>query len=302
MINRRLVDIYKILIPEIFRDKITMIRNSGGLNTIRKNILAYYNTSPETANDEIKKVLNYLRKNPLKLFPYDFPKKYRSSKIKVYHDDERNLKYVLHANKRMYFKTSWSISNIRENYTNLLIEQDKDSPHRYLTENFSIEQNDVVADVGAAEGIFSLSIIQHSKKVYLFETDSEWIKALQATFSPWIDKIEIINQFVSNKNDENNITLDQFSRNQNVCFDFIKIDVDGAEFSMLEGCHEIFSTTKKIKVAICTYHKAEDEAIFRNFFNNYGISVCPSTGYIIFYYDPNLSAPYLRRGLLRAIK
>lgn len=278
-----------------------MLRNSGGLNTIRKNILSYY-SSQQINNVEIKSVLNYLKKNPLKLFPYDFPEKYISSGIKVYHDIGRNLKYVLHEKKRMYFKRSWGINDIQENYTNLLIEQDKDSPHRYLNEQFSIEPNCVVADIGAAEGIFGLSIIQNSKKIYLFETDSEWIEALNATFYPWVDKVVIINKFVSDKNDETNLTLDKFSKDQKVSFDFIKIDVDGAETALLKGCHEILSTAQKIKIAICTYHKSEDEELFKNVFKNYGVSVVTSSGYMIFYYDPNLSAPYLRRGLLRGTK
>ncbi len=276
------------------------MRNAGGLNTIRKNILNYYRDVP--ISDEIKMVINFLKKNPLKLFPYSFPEKYNSSLIKVYDDKEKNLRYVFHEGKRMYFKRSWQINDIRENYTNLLIEQDKNSPHRYLTGNFTVGKNEVVADIGAAEGIFSLSVIEHVKKIYLFETDSEWIEALQATFMPWNDKIEIINKFVSDKNDIGNITLDKFATGINVLFDFIKIDVDGAELRLLAGCRKILSSTHKIKIAICTYHKAGDEISFRNVLKDYGFSICPSSGYMIFYHDPYLSAPFLRRGLLRASK
>lgn len=302
MINRKLVNVYKGFVPQIFRNKITMIRNVGDLDTIRKKILAYYTSSESIVNDEIKIVLKYLQKNPLTIFPYQFPGKYNSSEINVYKDGERNLLYVLHEEKRMYFKRSWSKKDIQENYTNLLIEQDKDSPHRYLTQNFKVEENDLVADIGAAEGIFALSVVHEAKKIYLFETDCEWIEALEATFSPWIDKVEIINKFVSDKNNEENITLDEFSGNKNILFDFIKIDVDGAELPLLKGAHNIFSGSHKIKVSICTYHKSEDEELFRNVFKNYGLSVNPSSGYMIFYFDPNLSAPYLRRGLLRANK
>jgi hypothetical protein len=35
-------------------------------------------------------------------------------------------------------------------------EQDPDSPHRYLTDSFTIGNDDVLADIGAAEGNFSL--------------------------------------------------------------------------------------------------------------------------------------------------
>lgn len=301
MLRSKFIRLYKVFIPEIIRNRITMLRNSGGLNTIRKNILAYYH-SLELDDDEINMVLNFLKSNPLKVFPYSFPKKYKSSKIKVYHNYETNLNYVIHEGKRMYFKRSWGINEIRENYNNLLIEQDYNSPHRYLNESFTIEPYNIIADIGAAEGIFALSNISEAKKIYLFETDFEWIEALRETFRPWIDKIEIINMFVSDKNDDIHISLDEFSKNRNVIFDFIKIDVDGSEFSLLKGCKEIFLNANKIKIAICTYHKSGDEELFRNFFREYEIEVSPSPGYMIFYYDTNLSAPYLRRGLLRGAK
>lgn len=240
MINKALVKTYKIIIPGFVRDKIKIMRNAGGLNTLRKNILSYYNAAPEKENDEIKMVINFLKKNPLKLFPYHFPGKYSPSSVKVYVDKERDLHYVLHEGKRMYFKRSWRPNDIRENYTNLLIEQDRNSPHRYLTENFTVGGNEVVADIGAAEGIFSLSVIETAKKIYLFETDKEWIEALQATFIPWNDKTEIINKFVSDKNDEGNISLDKFSACKNVLFDFIKIDVDGAELPLLNGAAKFY--------------------------------------------------------------
>ncbi len=302
MINARLVNFYKKLFAEAFRDKVTMLRNSGDLNTIRKNILSYYGSHPQSVNDEIQMVLSYLKNHPLQLFPYHFPKKYKPSDISVHKDPERDLHYIFHDGKRMYFKRSWSVKDIRENYTNLLIEQDIDSPHRYLTNNFKVEAGEVVADIGAAEGIFSLPIIEKAKKIVLFETDKEWIEALEATFSPWNDKVKIVNKFVSDKDDAYNITLDEFCGNQNISFDIIKIDVDGAEHSLLKGCDSILSKVPKIKLAICTYHKAEDEKLFQSIFKNYGIASQPSKGYIIFYYDKNLCEPYLRRGLLRASK
>lgn len=47
----------------------------------------------------------------------------------------------------------------------------------------------MIADIGSAEGNFSLSNIENVKKVYLFESDKEWIEALEATFRPWRDKV-----------------------------------------------------------------------------------------------------------------
>lgn len=302
MINRSIVKFYKTLLPGLVRNKITIFRNSGGLNTIRKNILAYYQSYPEKINDEVQLVLNFLRKNPLCLFPYNFTRKYQTLNIGVYKDHERSLHYVLYNGKRMYFKKSWPAAVIKDAFVNLLMEQDTESPHRYLAGNFNVNFNDVVADVGAAEGIFALSVIEKAKKVYIFETDKEWIEALDATFNPWADKVEIINKFVSNKNDANNITLDQFIKEKNILFDFLKVDVDGAEILLIEGSHELLNKSKNIKVAVCTYHKGGDESLFREIFETKNMTVSATPGYMIFYYDPGLTFPYLRRGLLQAYK
>ena len=302
MINRKIVDIYKILVPAFLRNKITLFRNAGGTNTIRKNIINYYSSPGKPNTAEIEMVLAYLRKNPLALFPYNFTAKYQPSAIKVYYDSLIQLNYILHEGKRMYYKQSLGEKAIRENYTNLLIEQDKDSPHCYLTDNFCVEANCIVADVGAAEGIFALSVIEQVKKIYLFEKDQEWIEALQATFAPWSDKVVIVNKFVSDKNDEDNITIDQFCENEGILPDFIKIDVDGAEYDLLNGAHQVLSAIGKLKIAICTYHQSGDEDLFKDLFKKYNIDALPSNGYMIFFYDPLLSAPYLRRGLLRGTK
>lgn len=49
-------------------------------------------------------------------------------------------------------------------YKSVLMEQDEDSPHKYLTKDFNVENSDVVVDVGVAEGNFSLDIIDRVKK------------------------------------------------------------------------------------------------------------------------------------------
>jgi 16S rRNA A1518/A1519 N6-dimethyltransferase RsmA/KsgA/DIM1 with predicted DNA glycosylase/AP lyase activity len=36
-------------------------------------------------------------------------------------------------------------------------------------------------------------------RIYMFEYDKEWIAALETTFEPYKDKVEIINKYVSNK-------------------------------------------------------------------------------------------------------
>jgi hypothetical protein len=180
-------------------------------------------------------------------------------------------------------------------------EQDVDSPHRYLTGSFTIGKNDVLADIGAAEGNFSLAVIDQIRKAYIFEYDKEWIKALRATFAPWSEKVEIIDKYVADHNDASHIRFDTFFKSKNDVT-FLKIDVDGAESIVLNSCDEVLKTSDSLKIALCTYHKNNDEKDFTLLLKDRGFSLIPSRGYMINYYDKKIKAPYLRRGLIRAVR
>lgn len=293
--NKFLFPVYRIVVPKPIRTVILK-------KSLRKKILKHFAALPESEiNDEQKEVLQYLAANEVTIFPYPFHTDYSPEKIKVFYDQDKGMRYVLQDGKRLYFKKRWKEKRIKRAYSELLREQDINSPHRYITESFTIGNEDVLADIGAAEGNFSLSVIERIKKVYLFEYDKEWIEALQATFAPWPDKVEIINKFVSDKNDESNIRLDTFFDNTKD-INFLKIDVDGAESIVLDSCDKVFKTRQSFKIALCTYHKNDDEKEFTSLLKNYGFHITPSKGYMIHYYDKKMKAPYLRRGLIRATK
>jgi len=293
--NKFLFPIYRILVPKPIRTVILK-------KSLRKKILKHFAELPENEiNDEHKEVLGYLENNPVRIFPYPFHDNYSSDKIDVFYDSETGMRYVLQDGKRLYFKKRWSGKRIKRAYSDLLREQDINSPHRYLTNKFTIVNDDVVADIGAAEGNFSLSVIEKIKKLYLFEYDQEWIQALRATFAPWAEKVEIINKYVSDYNDDSHIRLDTFFDMKND-ITFLKIDVDGAEAIVLNSCVEVFKAHNSFKVALCTYHKNNDEKDFTLLLKNHGFSISPSKGYMIHYYDKKMKAPYLRRGLIRAVR
>ena len=182
-----------------------------------------------------------------------------------------------------------------------MAEQDIDSPHRYLTNDFCVRDNDIVFDIGAAEGNFALSIVEKVRKIYLFETDSEWIEALHATFAPY-ENVEIINKFISDRNDQNKISIDCFIATKKEVVSFLKIDVDGEEANVLRGCEKTLTFQKPLKVALCTYHNQNDEVIFSKLLRSKGFEIVYSKGYMIFSYDKNIKPPYLRRGMIRAMK
>jgi predicted RNA methylase len=293
--NKFFFPIYRVLVPKPLR---TIFLKK----TLRKKILKHFADLPENEiNDEQKEVLKYLENDEIKIFPYLFHNNYSTEEIEVLYDNGNGMHYVFQDGKRLYFKKRWKEKRIKRAYCDLIREQDPGSPHRYLTESFTIGNKDVLADIGAAEGNFSLAVIDKVKKIYLFEYDHEWIEALRATFAPWTDKVEIISKYVSDHNDSSHVRFDTFFENKKD-ITFLKIDVDGAESDVLKSCKEVFNTNESFKIALCTYHKNNDEKDFTRLLKDYGFNVTPSKGYMIHYYDKKMKAPYLRRGLIRAVR
>jgi hypothetical protein len=293
--NKFLFPIYRILFPKPIRTVILK-------KTLRKKILKYFALLPANeVNDEQREVLGYLEKNPLRIFPYPFHDNYSAEKIDVFFDAENGMRYMIQEGKRLYFKRRWSEKRIKRAYSELVREQDINSPHRYLTDSFTTGNEDVLADIGAAEGNFSLSVIENVKKIYLFEYDHEWTEALKATFAPWAEKVEIINKYVADSDDESHVRFDTFYKEKKD-ITFLKIDVDGAEAIVLDSCNEVFKSPESFKVALCTYHKNNDERDFTLLLKNHGFTITPSKGYMIHYYDKKMKAPFLRRGLIRAVR
>ena len=179
-------------------------------------------------------------------------------------------------------------------------DRDIQSPHRYLTHDFNITKDDIVVDVGASEGDFSLSIVEKVKKIYIFESDPKLMGVLQATFKPWQEKVTIINKCVSNKINGNCITLDSFFEQEKPTF--IKIDVEGEEYNLLKGAERTLSQNKPLKVVIASYHRYNDEVILRDELIKYGFKTQYSKGYMLSIWDGVLKEPYLRRALIRGIK
>jgi hypothetical protein len=117
----------------------------------------------------------------------------------------------------------------------------------------------VIADVGAAEGIFTLNNIDKIKKSYLFECEEKWIESLKMTFKPWKEKIVIINNKVSDNTSIKSMSLDDFVENEDVeDLNFIKADIEGAEISLVLGANRILSNQKGLQIVLCTYHNQND--------------------------------------------
>jgi hypothetical protein len=251
---------------------------------------------------EVLEIIHYFENNPFTVFPYDYTKNYNPEKIKVFVDPSCQMKYVLHDNKRLYFPKHYNFASIRNTYDYLLhIEQDKDSPHRYETPDYTVKKGDIIADIGTAEGIWALTYAEIAGKIYLFECDPMWIKALEKTFEPWKEKVFIINKYVSNVSKGVNITLDDFIRDGKI--NFIKADIEGAEIQLLEGAKKVLSTQNDLKLLLCAYHRKEDAVRLKEYLEHENFSTEYSKGYMLFIYgEEKLDYPYIRRGLIRATK
>jgi len=291
----------KNLFPAFIKNPINNIRNKRRWVSQYKAIINFYDKKPSLSNEEVE-VINHLKKiKRLVVFPYDYTSSWDFMSVKVFLDDISGLRYVLHNSKRLYFKRDMSEIEIKGIYFGLINEQSPKSPHLYLTDYFTVENNSVVADFGAAEGIFSLNVIELVSKIYLFEPDPSWIEALDLTFKPWNQKVIIVNKFVGKNLNESTETIDHYF--SNIKLDFIKADIEGSEGDMLKGAFKTLAINKKMKMAITTYHQQFDFDDISNILSqNFNFSIEHSYGFMLYFITNNLKPPYLRRGILRGVK
>jgi len=241
-----------------------------------------------------------LRTKSIPVYPYDFPEKYNAKAIEIQWDTD-GYPYVIHNGKQLYLKKEWSETKCQEYYNSLIVEQDIQSTHKYLNHfNRYPCEEDVVADIGAAEGIFGLEVVDKAKKVYLFETDDDWIVPLNKTFKEWKNKVVIIEKYVSDSNIDNCISLDEFFKDKEISF--IKADIEGAEENMLKGAEQILETKIK-KALICTYHRPRDEEELKKIMEKHDYRISFNSGYMLYKWDiDTFKYPYLRRGVMFAYK
>lgn len=238
----------------------------------------------------------------LSVYPYSFTKAYSKMNITVNRDEEGKL-YIMHHGRKLYGKFDWPEEKFRDYYRSLMIEQDLNSPHCYLGSGGNVcrerypQKEDILADIGAAEGFFALDFVDKVKKIYLFECDSEWIGPLKRTFQPWLEtgKAEIVQKFVGKETRDNYVTLDEYFYGKDVSF--IKADIEGAEADMLLGGKDTFRNKIK-KALLCAYHNDGDEKIIKKLYNRYGFETDINKGYMIFLFGKSFRPPFFRRGIM----
>jgi hypothetical protein len=251
---------------------------------------------------EYKRSAKHIFFNGVSLLPNNFAYSYLTKNIEVYISNESNLYYVLHEGKKLYFKRGLLKHEVVGSYRALLMEQDCKSPHKYTSEFVFLKEGSILYDIGSAEGIFTLSHIEKIGHAYLFECEEDWIEALENTFLPWKGKITIIKKYVSNRNNDREISIDEFCKN-NYSPGFIKLDIEGAELSALKGSFRTLKSTENIFVSVCIYHRHEDEKNIQMLFDRLGYKMELSEGLMFVEWEDHrypIKPPYFRRGVLRA--
>ncbi|SBW02351.1 FkbM family methyltransferase [uncultured Dysgonomonas sp.] len=270
--------------------------------SLRRDMLRYYKAR-KVEDPELRSAIQYIKKEGTTIFPYSYAEKYDFRDVVVYTDDETTLKYVEYLGYRLYYPIELSDKEIQKIHRNLLIEQDPLSPHCYLSDDFQVGPDDVVLDVGAAEGIFSLSIVNKVRSIILFEVEERWIEALKKTFEPWKEKVRIINRYVSDEDSEETITLDSLAGTFGSDSIFLKLDVEGVEKKALAGAQSILTSDKyHTRAVICTYHKQIDYTELSSLMENLHYRIQTTNGYMFFVHDPDIAPPFFRKAMIRCCK
>lgn len=156
---------------------------------------------------------------------------------------------------------------------------DTDDWHYYQKEHTEVQQGEIILDIGTAEGLMPLTVIDKCQHVYMVEPSVAFCKTLQKTFKSHTDKTTILNYAVGNEDgiinfDENSLdgTVSKentanlskiaihkidtlFKEGQKITY--LKADIEGFEQEMLKGAAATIKRNKP-KIAITTYHTQND--------------------------------------------
>jgi FkbM family methyltransferase len=175
---------------------------------------------------------------------------------------------------------------------------------------FRVDEGDVVVDVGANVGTFTLKAWKETGekgKIFAFEPESRNYKRLcrnlrinrcanvvpinaavsdfNGTADFYVKEVSLQNTLLPETTltiDTHTVTvvkvpvrtvssvLEDFGMDR---IDFLKVDAEGAEFEVLRGVEKLMSDRKIGKVSVATYHSKEQTKIISDFLKNLGYQV-----------------------------
>lgn len=173
--------------------------------------------------------------------------------------------------KKLYWPIKFSVEGINQVTAETF---DNEDWHFYRYKNTEIENGEIVLDIGTAEGLFPLVVIDKCEHIYMVEPSQVFCDALNYTFSEYSNKTTVFNnavgaiddevyfnedslagQISNEKNGKNKIQLrkiDTLIMDKKITY--IKADIEGFEQEMLLGAENTIKKNKP-KIAITTYHK-----------------------------------------------
>ncbi len=244
----------------------------------------------------------------VEIFPYPTIRKLETVEI----GREGKLPYVLHHGKRLFFPKSSTPARVKNTYRTFIEKENivsvsgengflAKTPHAYQGGSVCIKEGDVIVDVGAAEGLFSLDVAERASRIVLFENDPQWFAPLERTFAPWADKTLLVRKTVGDGDTRHSVRLATILRDIPGNGFFVKMDIEGAEVPVISASSDFLRWNKDIRLACCTYHNAGDAKSLERLFCEAGYFTEFSDGWML----PTarrLSPPYFRRGVIRACK
>ncbi|MDP3200388.1 MAG: FkbM family methyltransferase [Algoriphagus sp.] len=268
------------------------------MKNLKIKVSNYYKENFSILSLEEREAFDFFLYKGFYVFPYSWCDNYNSLKFRV--GINRGLPCADVFGKKMFFKKGWSELQVNSYLRGIYREQDLNSPHRYITDYFHPIKEDLVLDIGVAEGYFSLDVINNVSKILAFELDNTWDEPLKQTFKDYAQKIEIFNFKVTDTiKSISERKIDDFS----ICFTmpiFVKIDVEGDEMKVLNGMKEILKINKKVNFTIACYHYQNQAQEIADFFKSINFKYEFSNNFMFYVFDKNLKEPFLRRGVIRA--
>lgn len=209
-------------------------------------------------------LLKFLIKPKVDVIAKKFIKKIDSS-------DEYNKVTFLNLNRELYWPKKFSVSGIFQVTAETF---DSNDWHYYQYDKTQVEKGEILLDIGTAEGLFPLVVLDKCSHIYMVEPSQYFYNSLNKSFEQNKEKTTIFNLAVGNKKDKvffNEDSLDgQISNDSKASrsidvetvdsligdnkITYLKADIEGFEYEMLQGAKETISKNKP-KIAITTYHK-----------------------------------------------
>jgi FkbM family methyltransferase len=169
----------------------------------------------------------------------------------------------------LYWPKNFTINRLKQIICETFDENDW---HYYQKKHTEVKKGEIILDIGTAEGLFPLAVIDKCKHIYMIEPSTSFFTCLKKTFKNHSDKTTFFNTAVGNEDswvtfDENSIegmiskdeSLNKISINkvdtlmQDKKITYLKADIEGFEQEMLKGAEQTIKINKP-KIAITTYH------------------------------------------------